>query len=208
MYNKFSSLFLLLFFAIIRLLSGCDNKSIHDPVTYFRFVLNKRNGLFQEQTVGNYTFSLQYKSSTYMVLTDNENFPLNPESFVQQENEYSKNQYYTFRIKIAPDTENLDILTYNLNSEQEYNDRIHYLEKGMRNDIYLVCGKDTSKASSFIYDKSSDLNNCSSFLITFPISQNMDSDRKFVFCDKKFQSGIILFTITGETIKNTPPFRL
>ena len=190
------------------LLTACGTTTTNDPATYFRFVIDNKNGLFKEKTIGNYTFSLQYKPATYMVLVDNENFPLNTESFIQQEKEYRTKEYYTFRIKIASDTQHLDIVTYDLNSEQEYNDRIHYLETDMQKDIFLVCGRDTSKVSSFIYDKSSDLNDFTSFLITFPCPKNEESDRKFIFYDKKFKSGIIEFTIEAAAIANAPTYTL
>lgn len=190
------------------LLVSCKNGSINDPTTYFRYVIDKKNGLFQEKTVGNYTFSLQYKPPTYMVLTDNENVPLNIEGFVQQEKEYETNQYYTLRIRVASDTEHLDIITYHLNSEQEYNERVQYLEAEIQKNIFLVCGKDTSKVSVFVYDKSSDLNDYSNFLLTFPVPANIDMDRTFVFYDKKFKSGIITFKIEAAAIANTPEFKL
>lgn len=204
-YTRFS---LFILSAIFIFMMGCKSMSTDDPTTYFRHIFDKKNGLFQEKTVGNYTFSLQYKPSTYMVLADNENFPLTQESLVEQEKEYETLQYYTFRIKVASDTQHLDIITYNLSSEQEYNERIHYLETEMQQDIYLVCDKDTSKATSFIYDKSSDLNDYSSFLITFPPPSNPYADRKFVFIDKKFNSSIILFTIEASAISNAPTFKL
>lgn len=203
---KIKSFLVLILYIIFMLQIACGTTATNDPAIYFRFLLDQKNGLFQEKTVGDYTYSLQYKPSAYMVLTDNESFPMNTENFIQQEKEYETKQYYTFRIKVASDTQHLDIVTYNLNSEQEYNDRVHYLDNDMQKDIFLVCGKDTSTVSSFIYDKSTDLNDYTSFLISFPCSQNIESNRQFIFYDKKFKSGIIIFTIEAAAIANTPTF--
>jgi hypothetical protein len=208
MFKQYTSISLVILCIISTCSLGCKSRSVDDPITYFKYVIDEKNGLFQEKTVGDYTFSLQYKSPTYMVLTDNENFPMNTLSFAEQEKQYETNQYYTFRIKIASDTQHLDLITYNLNSEQEYRDRIQYLERDMQKDILLVSGKDTSKVSSFIYDKSSDLNDYSSFLITFPVPQKEHVDRKFIFQDKKFKSGTIVFTIKADAIANAPAFQL
>lgn len=199
---KFKSFPALILYVIFTLSTSCKNDTTNDPVAYFHYVIDKKNGLFQEKIAGNYAYSIQYKPSTYMALTDNENFPLSSESLVQQESEYEARQYYTFRIKVASDTEHLDILTYNLSSEKEYNDRVRYIETEIQNDICLVCDNDTSIVSSFLYEKSSDLNDYTSFLISFPSTSNNEADRKFIFRDKKFKSGVIIFTIKASDIAN------
>lgn len=175
---------------------------------YFRYVEDGENGLFKKKNSGGYTFSLQYKPTAYMVLSDNEHLPINKENFSSEEKEYGKFQFYTFRIQVTADTQNFDMLTHNLSSEDQYNNRLHYFETGMQQDIKLICGHDTANANFFLYEKEGDPGTCSSFLISFPAPPDANEDRTFVFDDRILKTGKITFTINGSAIVNTPALNL
>lgn len=195
-----------LFYCVLMFIS-CT-REINDPTAYFHYVENEKNGLFTVKNVNDYTFSLQYKPAAYMALTDNENLFSDKKGFMQEVKEFSQFQYYTLRIKVAADSQHFDILNYHISSEEEYAKRLHYFEKDMQKDIKLICGSDTTNASSFLFEKETIPNECSSFLISFPKGSNNYSDRTVVLEEGILKTGKVTFTINGDALSNVPLFRL
>lgn len=122
--------------------------------------------------------------------------------------EYFRFSFTHSVIQVTADTQNVDMLTHNLSSEDQYNNRLHYFETGMQHDIKLICGHDTAKANFFLYEKEGDPESCSSFLISFPAPPDENEDRTFVFDDRILKTGKLTFTITGSAIVNTPALNL
>ena len=203
--NNYS--FLLIFCSFL-FFEACKNEEINDPMEYFSYVEDEKNGLFLKKEIKDLTFTLQYKPSAYMILSDNENLPIDEKSFSNEEKEYDKFQYYTLHIKVTSDTMGNDILHYKLTSEEAYTQRLHYFETTMQQDVKLICGDDTLSPASFLFKKETAPGICCSFLISFPTTAYRDMDRTFIYDNHALNTGKVIFTIDGEAIANTPLLNL
>ena len=157
---------------------------------------------------GNYLFSLQYQPVAYMVLMDNEHLPVDREGFTREEREYGKFEYFTLRIKKNDDADKSDPLTYNFDSEEQYDSLLHYFETDMKKDFRLITGDDSCIASSIRYARENERGEFNNFLISFPAADHSNVNRTFVFNDRLLHTGMIRFTLQATTLSKVPELKL
>jgi hypothetical protein len=199
--------YLLLFYWPI-VFSSCENTEVNDARSYIQYIENEKNGLLQKKNSGNYVFYLQYKPTLYMVLMDNENLPVDRFRFLSEEKAYGRLQYYTLRVKANDDIEGNDPFMHSLKSEKQYDSLLYYFETDMKRDIRLIVGNDTSFATSIEYGEKSGSDECKSFVISFPASPDVHTNRTFVFHDRLLKTGMIRFTIKSASLSNIPVLKL
>lgn len=204
--KKYKCFHLLLFCCFIWFVS-CKHAKVLDAFDYIRFVENEKNGLLIKKEVGNYLFRLQYKPVPYMVLTDNEHLPINQEQFLAEEREYSKFQYFTLRITMNNDPEN-SVFMYDVGSEEQYNNLLHYFETDMKNDIRLIVGDHSYPATTIHYVRENDRGEFNNFLVAFPAIVHSEVNRTFVFNDRLLKNGVIQFTVESQALSNIPELKL
>lgn len=204
--KKFNCSYLLIF--CVTLFASCRNADIHNRLEYIRFVENEKNGLLLKEKTGNYLFCLQYKPVPYMILTDNENIPMDPDKFLLEEKEYNQLQYFTLRIARNNDAEKSDVFAYNASSSEQYDSLLHYFETDMKNDIRLIAGDHSYIATSILYERENDRGEFNNFLISFPAIVRSEVNRTFVFNDRLLDSGIIRFTLEAKALSRVPELKL
>jgi hypothetical protein len=174
------------------------------PLDYISFVENPVHGLNQTIESGDYSFQLQYKPFDY-VIAKSENTPILRKKFVKNErNELGNLQYYTFKIKT--NTGESDILKDGVKDEEQFGGRISYFSFQMQADLAIVEGNDTLPCVLYHMERTYGVAPYCTFVLGFEknTQRGKNKDKKFLFNDRIFNSGIIDFKIKGRDIDQLP----
>ncbi len=182
-----------------------SSKSL-DPPVYAKWILDKKNGMHQAIINSNICYELVYMPNEYIVCQETKSNTLNDSLLYSRLSELKGMQYFKLRISLV--NEFGDLLKYNLNSPDQYTERIKYASFEMQNDIRLVQNKDTISCKLFHFERLFDAAPYSTFLLGFPLGQeNTISDKVIEFNDNLFDQGTQTFTFHKDALTRIPKLR-
>ena len=186
------------------ILSSCS--SMLEPQEYLRWVESEDNGMFGIKTIENMEYRIHYKPHDYIALKsllDND-----ISEFDKKKEELGDLQYFTFQLKTV--TGSNSPLKYNLQTENEYYDRIAYLSFGIQKDLKLIENGDTLNCVLAVFERNYNIAPVSTFSLAFEtkLGQHEIHTKEFVFTDKVFKNGPIRIQIKEKDIKNIPELKI
>ncbi len=181
-----------------------------DPLTpneMIRWVENKDNGLFQEKTIEDITFSALFKPIHYMTVIEYRNV-LNPtpEQLKKAEETYAGMTYFTY--KMSTDKTQDELLKYKLSSSDEYYHRLEYYSFKAQNDFSLVSGNDTIACKLFHFERTFGLAPVLTFVLGFKGEPKTDRDFTLIYKDRIFNKGLIKLNYSPEILNSIPKIKL
>ncbi len=180
-----------------------QNTKVLDPKSYMAWVRDGDNGLKRDKTVGEITFSIQYKPLEYIVCLEEKKDKI-AESLVQQKvSELSDMQY--FDLSISLNEGRRELLKYQLSSPQQYNERVNYFAFAMQKDIVLVQGDDTLPCVLYHFERAYDVTPSSTFLLGFSLNRHAHfEDKTLILYDKTFDKGTIKIAFDKDEFTKIP----
>lgn len=172
------------------------------PVDYVNWCRNTENNLKKEKEIGDITFSLLYKPAEYVACQEEQTTDLSSDTLREKLKELEGLDYYDLKIEITSGQG--ELLKYNVESAQQYSQRVSYFAFDMQKDIKLIEGHDTLDCQLFHFERAYDVAPYAMFLLGFPKSKISTSERTFFYQDKVFNKGIIKFTYTPTEIAQIP----
>jgi hypothetical protein len=177
------------------------------PVDYVKYVKDSKNGLTVVKHMDKVDYSAQYRSAEYMVASEQKDPYLKTDMFNKEKLKYADLEYYLLQISTA--NGNQDVLTINLQSEEEYTKRQGYYSFAFENDIVLVEGIDTLPCAIFNYVPNYGLSPHIDFLLAFTKNKNesdgkLKFDRNFIINDQVMGYGTVKLTLKKEDLNNIP----
>jgi hypothetical protein len=170
------------------------------PAEYMAWVQNKENGLKVEKTIGEFTYSAQYKPLAYVALLELKSDTVSEAVLKQKMEEFSGLQYFT--LQISADSQQ-ELLKKNLTETNDYYGRIQYFSFDMQRDLKLIEGKDTLNCELFHFERVYGLAPYARFVLGFP--KTNDQHDKTLFLDEKvFGSGKVYLTIQAKNNNQLP----
>ncbi len=186
-----------LLYSACLLVLGCKQPNL-SPEMYIRWINNVSNGLVKEEIVGNVKYTVAYRPADYQLATG---LLGNDSSLVAA----SKDDNFSFVIKMEPTDGKTQVLTINALNQQEPFERISYYLSDMQNDIQLIEGKDTLYADNFIYERYYNLSPAQNFLVGFTHKQLKEgNDLILVINDRALNTGRIHFRFDADILKKIP----
>jgi hypothetical protein len=191
-----------------------ENKPLKlESLDYMKWFESENNGVRVNKKIGKFAFSALYKPYEYLALQELKSGGVNRKVLDEKKAEYEGLQYFTFRISV--DSQNEELLKVDLKSDKEYYSRIEYFSFDMQNDIRLIDGVDTLNCSLFHFERVYGLAPYATFVLGFPLTKAETSDRTaykktalkdktLLYEDKIFGSGNIYMTITAENLNAIP----
>jgi hypothetical protein len=185
----------------------CSCRGSLAPLDYVRWVEDEAHGLHLEKEVGDIKFSLQYQPVEYLTAMQEKTNSL--EKGTLDSNLNSKKNTLCFLFRFESTGPQKDVLKMNLDSKQEYFDRILYMTDEMQNDFQLVSGKDTLLCKLYHYERTYNLSPRQSFLTVFErkAQAKIQDDLIFIYQDKILGTGTIRMRIKAEDIKKIPTIK-
>lgn len=170
------------------------------PAEYVAWVTDKKNGLKVEKTIGEFTYTTQYKPLPYVALLELQKENVSAVELKQKMDEYSGLQYFTFQISTDSQDE---LLKKNLSETNEYYRRIQYFSFDMQKDLKLIEGKDTLDCELYHFERVYGIAPYARFVLGFPKTNN--NDDKTLFLDEQiFGSGKIYLTVQAKNSNQLP----
>jgi hypothetical protein len=158
------------------------------------WVEDKENGLRVEKTIGEFTYTLQSKPLEYVALLDLEKDKVSKPELTEKMEEFSGMDYFTFQISTDSQQE---LLKKNLETTNDYYNRINYFSFEMQKDLKLIEGSDTVNCELFHFERVYGLAPYARFVLGFPKSQS-GQEKTFYYNEKIFGSGRIYLTIHAK----------
>lgn len=200
----------------ILLLAGCSSEServvdvylvlpkekpmlFEEPEKLMAFVDDKKNGFIKSKTIGQITYSAILKPTDYLLSQKR----LEDQDTTLKKSNFEDLQYFDLRIKI--EDFHKEFIKYDLESEQEYQQRVQYCAFNMQQDIKLIDGKDTLSCVLYHYERAFDVVPYGHFVLGFETRKSVLVNTKTIFFyDQLFNNGIIKFTFSPEIMVSEP----
>lgn len=179
-----------------------------DGEAYTTYIEEKANGLIKEKQISDFTFSLFYKPLEYQALVGLKNQHPAKADFDREMSEIKDMQYFTFKIEVA--NFNQELLKYNLESPEQYEQRVNYFAFKIQNDFKLIEGKDTLDCELFHFERNYGVAPTAHFVLAFPAIQNGNKifDKTLSYDDKTFGMGTININIDKTQLAKLPVLNL
>lgn len=183
-------------------LGACKTKELL-PSEYVRWMKDPANGLRDEKTIGEYTFTLQYKTPEFVVLQQHKSDDVAQTLIESEVLNYDGMEYYTFEISTE---DGHDLLDDQYHNADEIAARVEYFLSYAQDDFSLVTESDTIPCSLFHFERSYSLSPVTTMVMGFDRPKTGE-DRTIVYNDRLLGSGPVQITINAEDISNVPAIK-
>ncbi|MGL4597190.1 MAG: hypothetical protein ACRCYO_06670 [Bacteroidia bacterium] len=196
--NRLITMFLL---GALLLLVSCERAvAVLGPEEYIRWVESKENGLYQEKTIGEIRYTVQYRPLDYVRLSEVENGDY---AAAMKTHATDRMQYYLLRVGKANGQG--DVLVDGVQVDDAFHQKNAYLMFDFQQDLVLYQNGDTLHPKLYHYQNYQGLAPYVEMLIGFECQQaQMQTDRTFVVDDQVWESGLLKFEFEGSVIQSTP----
>jgi hypothetical protein len=179
---------------------------ILEPKAYVAWVQALENGLKNDKTFDDITFSVQYKPLEYIICMEERKIRIADSIVLRKVNELSDMQY--FDLKIALNEGSGELLKYQLSSPQQYSERVNYFAFGLQKDIVLVEGNDTLPCALYHFERAYNVTPSSTFLLGFSSGKNKSPESKtLIIYDRIFNKGMIKMAFDRHDLQKIPKLK-
>ena len=116
--------------------------------------------------------------------------------------EYAGLDYY--RLRIALQSGQGDVLQYQAKSTDEYYQRVEYFSFGLQHDLHLLIGADTLPCRLFHFERNYGAAPYMDCMLGFEERPKNPADRILLYQDRVFSDSLIRLTIPREKIQGVP----
>jgi hypothetical protein len=188
---------------ILAFIPGCRKRL--STAEYAGFIKNQENGLQKTISVEHFEYNVQYRPHEYMVAQEN---PGQEQEQKKRLQELAGTVWFNVGIKC---TEGSSPLRYQLQSKEEYDQRLNYYLNEAAKDIRLVYGgKDTLPVMAYAFENSYNLTPVETMVVGFALPKGNEDETELkdniqlVFSDRALNNGIIKATFHKSDINNIP----
>jgi len=178
------------------------------PKEYVKWVKEPENGLVKEKKMNELQFSLYHLPSAYMVCNEIKNEKISKQQFVSIAAQYEDFEYYMLKIEAMGF--NQELAKFQLQSTQEYEERIKYFAFAMQQDIYIETENGNSfPCEIFHFERIYNIAPYTTFMLGFA-KENLKntSYRTIVLNEKIFNKGLLKFKWSTSALENVPQIAL
>jgi hypothetical protein len=197
----------LLFISILCFLYSCNQKQILSIEDYVKWIDNEENVLHVKKTIGEFYVDVQYMTPDYCTAKEMglEN-ARNQDSFKVVRSQ--KEDLQTILLTIgSPQNKDGDLLQFISASKQTtFNQLVQYFSFAIKDDISLVCDKDTLPCVLHVFERNYGLAPTISIVCSFEKSKRI-TDKTFIFQDKALGIGIVKINFKESDFKNIPTIK-
>lgn len=196
--SKFALAIIFLMFVLV----SCDQEL--DPIQYVHWVEEPDHGLRVEKTLGSYKFIAQYKPLEYIIAMEERKKVL-PRNLVDERKEQLADEMDYFNFQIAPTNQKANILLSTARNEQDYYELLDYMSYHLKQDFYLLDGRDTLPCQLYQFARSYDMSPNLDFVLAF--EKRANKDRLLVYDDKVLNTGVVKIKIAQQNIDVQPKLK-
>ncbi len=184
------------------------------PEELVSWVEDSENGLLKNKQIGDIIYTVLYKPAQYeQVLMGERENPIAADTSKMGTGDEEEVQF--FSLAITTEENKQELLRHNIESEEEYMERVNYCISEMQQDITLIDGKDTLPCVLFHFERTYNQSPGATFTLAFPYSdeakrqrKNGDnktkSDKIISIYDRMFNNGRVNIVFNKESFNQIP----
>lgn len=178
------------------------------PKEYVRWVKEPKNGLVKIKKMNELQFSLYHLPTEYMVCNDIKNEKISKQQLVSIAVQYEDFEYYMLKIEAMGF--NQELAKFQLQSSQEYEERIKYFAFAMQQDISIETENgDSYPCEIFHFERIYNIAPYTTFMLGFAKENLINSShRTIVLNEKIFNKGLLKFKWSTSALENIPQIAL
>lgn len=170
---------------------------------FVNWVAAKENDLTKAKEISEITYRLSFMPKECLAYIETKNTEFSTELFEEAKTHYNGMTYFNLRIELKDGSG--ELLKHNLNSGQQYNDRITYMSFKMQKDIFLVQGKDTLSPGLFHFERIYEVAPYATVMMAFDNEQfNPEEEFTIVYDDKLFNKGYLKYNYSTKQLIDLP----
>ena len=182
-------------------MSSCSNEL--ERAEFVSYVTNPKNGLRNDQNIGDFEISVMYEPVDYIIEREFRN-DISKESVTDRKKELAEFEHFQFRIKL---TKGGNILRYNENIYQNETSRINHFSFDAKRDFKIVSGNDTTYCRLAHYSRNYNLTPTIDLSLTFDKIEKT-RNLQLVYQDQQFDIGKVKFMFKKEAFEDLPDLKL
>ncbi len=153
--------------------------------------------------IGELEYDFKLRTPRFIALKDA--FPedgksYNPEAYNKRLSDLENHVILFIEQKV--NTGNLSPLKYRLENQQQYTSRVMYYQFDASSDICLICGEDTVRPASYVFENNMDLSTYNRMVVIFPACGKDMAEMKFQFHDRALHNYFIKSTFNNDIYYN------
>ncbi len=180
-------------------------RSDYLPSEIIQYSNDPENGLRIVKQIGDLEFDLLYQTPAYIIANDERSNEISTATFNDHLEELQDLQY--LRLKIGVKNGQGNITTYQVANPEAQQNRLYYLSYRFKDDLTLIQGQDTLRASFCHFERNYDLAPHRSFVLGFPQTDDL-ADRQLLINSSELGTGPMKFKITQKAIDRIPGIKL
>ena len=178
------------------------------PSDLVKYVRQPDNGLLRTKQLNQVKIALQYKPIPFLIANELRRNTIHEEEYEQRYKELEGSQYYNLQISM-PGMQGQNLVNYQVNSEEERQQRLYYLSFGLQNDIRLIEGGDTLRPILCHFERSYDMTPHRTFVLAFSQkTEKQFDDKTFILDSPVLGTGPLKLNIKGAALQNIPDLKL
>lgn len=195
-----------LFCVTVLLLIACEATEL-SPLQYLKWLNKKDNGLVFKSEGQRFRYSLKYRPTEEMVLREIDE-TYNRPTFDSLQQEFNGAEYYLLKLESLDKSP--DATKAGLTAENEYYERLNYLNFNFQNDIAIVVNNDTSMCSLYHFERNYGTAPYLNIMLAFPaVDTAFLFDREILIYSRiEPEPQIIRFDVPKKNIQNIPKLKI
>jgi hypothetical protein len=193
-----------IFFLFIFIITACNNLPVSKQ-QYILYLENPNNNLRKKAIVADIEYTIQLKTQEYIKIKENNesNKSLNLNLLT------GSDEIFWFNIFMSSKEGKENVLKYNVESLNQYNERINYFMINAEKSITLKVKNKECEKIGYYFQNNYGIANYDVMIVGFKIDKNMDySTLDFEYVDLLFKSGPIKFKFHKNDIDKLPTVQL
>lgn len=166
------------------------------------------NGLSVHTEAGGWRISAQYRPAEYIALMETEQSESpSAEEYAQRLQEL--NGQLHINLRFDSQDKNKEFLKVGLQSQQEYFQRLQYLETQIAEDLVLLDGNDTLPCLLHHFERTYQMSSYGDISLVFePKNKTSKADKVLVFHDRMLGCGSLQFRFEQNKLQQIPLLRI
>jgi hypothetical protein len=167
-------------------MAGCHKKMV-SPSDYVKYISAENNGLKKTVIVSGWEYSLQYRPSEFIVLSESQG-QWTKKNMQARMNQLSGVAWFSITIKRVDNS--ISPLKYGVSSNEEYERRLDYFLNKAKTNIWVTYGSDTLVPVSYLFENNFNLTPQETMLAGFLLPNKdkaPDRDLQLSYLDNEIQ---------------------
>ena len=196
------------FVLVVLFLASCSKAKKLSMEEYVKWYQSSDCELRNTKKIGGYSFIAEYRPLDYVVLSElKKNGEITQLLFDSLKREFEGMHYFV--LKMGTSDPSNDILSFNLNGQQEYYNRVQYFAESAQRDFFLVSNNDTVNCDLYHFERTYNTAPYNNLILGFEKKEAANIETlKLHFDDKILGNGMLIFNYPQHDLVNIPQLKL